>query len=67
MNEWMNKNNQREYLVVVALWRTTVDLVILHQPLGQGDTSQQILDEALDSNFAARLLANRRLQKLLDG
>lgn len=63
----MNKNNQRQYLVVVALWRTTVDLVILHQPLGQSDTSQQILDEMLDSNFAARLLANRRLQKLLDG
>lgn len=55
------------YPVVVALWRAAVDLVILHQPLGQSDASQQVLDEALDSDFAARLLSHGRLQELLDG
>lgn len=55
------------HLVVVALLRAAVDLVILHQFLGQGDASQQILDEVLDANFPARLLPSRRLQKLLDG
>lgn len=55
------------YLVVAALLRAAVDLVILHQSLGQSDASQQILDEVLDSNFATCLLSSRRLQKLLDG
>lgn len=55
------------YLVVVALLRAAVHLVILHQPLSQSDASQQVLDEALDSNFTARLLSGRRFQKLLDG
>lgn len=55
------------YLVMAALLRAAVDLVILHQSLGQSDASQQILDEVLDSNFATSLLSSRRLQKLLDG
>lgn len=55
------------YLVVVALLRAAVNLVILDQPLGQSNASQQILDEALDSNFTACLLSSRRFQKLLDG
>ncbi len=55
------------YLVVVALLWAAVNLVILHESLGQSDASQQILDEALDSNFTARLLSSRCFQKLLDG
>lgn len=55
------------YLVVVALRRAAVHLVILHQSLGQSDSLQQILDEALDSNFTAGLLSSRRLKELLDG
>ncbi len=55
------------YLVVVALLRAAVDLVILHQSLSQCDASQQVLDEALDPNFAARFLSSCCFQKLLDG
>lgn len=55
------------YLVVAALWRAAVHLVILHQPLGQSDASQQVLNKVLDSNFSTGFLSSRRLQKLLDG
>ena len=57
----------RPNLVVVALRRAAVDLVILHQPLSEGDAPQQVLYEALDPHFAAGLLSRRRFQKLLDG
>lgn len=55
------------YLVVVALGRAAVDLVILHESLGQSDASQQVLDEALDPNFTTRLLPGCHFQKPLDG
>lgn len=44
-----------------------VGLVELQQPLGQSDAPQQVLDEALDPDFAALLLSRRHFQEPLDG